>query len=560
MSTPMDRGGLGPQVPSSDPTPHTGASAALASAAYRDSPLAALAALHEGSAGKRPKIKLFAPTLGEAFCRAVVARTLGRGRKPIVPSYGTDARLVVEHCVEAEALRHQRDRKLTAVSFVAGFLFLPGALLWLLAFETERRANAAEGRSWLRGIALVVMGLITAFLEWRPYASGYAGLYIRVMMLAPLVGWYVADRICKSSAEVMRSRWSALLEGSAIGPTIPEAVPIGPADARAELLRTQLEFLGAEQDSNIAHYAGTKGILGMGKRWGSWQLAEQLDPREGVDAIRRFHPFDVIRKIEEHLNQLSRSTLATGGIPRPRVGHWAVTEIGEGAGEIARPSGEVMEGMRLAGDSSYPQTRMSGPALAALANKQQFGDGPRHYLGTQFVLWQGQLVLTMLVTVTVLHDTLRIEVTGHALGPLPPLFTAKPAMEEYSVPKPGKFWEEQTKHRPVVSSQEVVRLAVRAPFTWPWGTTLLDWLGGTYKLPEPFGLRHVWADRPWNRRFMADDAIRIATPVLRAVHQAMIEVLKEHDVNLDRFQNRSLLLGMEVQGARPSNADVYDAG
>jgi hypothetical protein len=111
-----------------------------------------------------------------------------------------------------------------------------------------------------------------------------------------------------------------------------------------------------------------------------------------------------------------------------------------------------------------------------------------------------------------------------------------------------------------MTSPEVVRLTLRAPFTWPWSHTLLDWLGGTLTLPEPFGLRSAWAHRPWTNRSMTDDAIRLATPVLRAVHMATMEVLRDHDVDTERFKNRSQLLGMEVQGVRPFKVDEYDAG
>jgi hypothetical protein len=98
---------------------------------------------------------------------------------------------------------------------------------------------------------------------------------------------------------------------------------------------------------------------------------------------------------------------------------------------------------------------------------------------------------------------------------------------------------------------------VRAPFTWV--PPLLDFLGGRLKLPEPFGLRHVWADKPWRHRFMADDALRAATPVLRVVHAAAMRVLKENGVDTQRFDTRSLFLSSQVQGAEPMRADVYDA-
>ena len=536
----------GAQIPRTDGITHTAVTAALSSAAYRDGSSEALAKLNEAVAQKPGKFKLLAPNFGEAFCQAVLARTLGAGRKPLVRSFGIDPRIVVEHCLEAEELRHQRDKKLTVVSLLFGLLFLPGTLVWLGAFEFRRRSHP-DRQSTLGHAALAVAVAIAALLAWHPYAHGLWGLYVRTVMVAPVLGWFVAQRICHRTATQLRDRWGALLDGGAVGPMVPGAVPIGPEDTKAETLRKQLTSLVAEQESNFLHYAGPKGILGLGRRWGSWQMAEQLDPREGIDEIRPFHPWDVIRKMEEHLNRMTRSSVATGGIPAIKVDHWTVQAIGEGADEIGRPTGPEMDG-----------SRMRASAIADVANRQQFGRGPRHYLGAQFVLWDGNLVVTLLITVTVLHDTLRVEVTGHALGPVPGAFTSKPKPPQVTVAKTGKFWEETTKNLPIVTNQEVVRLAIRAPFTW--NQSMLNWVGGSFKLPEPFGLRSAWADRPWSHRFMADDALRVATPVLRAVHAATMEVLADHDVDTDRFRNRSLILGAEVQGTRPSKADEYDAG
>ena len=92
-----------------------------------------------------------------------------------------------------------------------------------------------------------------------------------------------------------------------------------------------------------------------------------------------------------------------------------------------------------------------------------------------------------------------------------------------------------------------------------WYPPLLDCLGGKLALPEPFGLRHAWADKPWRHRFMADDALRAATPVLRVVHAAAIKVLEENGVDTEQFGNRSTVLSGIVQDASPRKADLYDA-
>ncbi len=58
---------------------------------------------------------------------------------------------------------------------------------------------------------------------------------------------------------------------------------------------------------------------------------------------------------------------------------------------------------------------------------------------------------------------------------------------------------------------------------------------------------------------MADDALRAATPVLRAVHAAAMRVLDENGVDTERFGNRSMVLSGLVQDASPRKADAYDA-
>jgi hypothetical protein len=172
-------------------------------------------------------------------------------------------------------------------------------------------------------------------------------------------------------------------------------------------------------------------------------------------------------------------------------------------------------------------------------------------------LWNGELIITMMTTVTVLKETLRIEVTGHALGPVNGLFTSKPEAPSKEVQKSFKPWETRKVALPLVNTDEVVRLTVRAPLSWY--PPLLNWLGGTIALPEPFGLRHAWADQPWRHRFMADDALRAATPVLRVVHSAAIRVLQENGVDTEKFGTRSAFLSTQVQDPTPRKADVYDA-
>ncbi|MFF4497516.1 hypothetical protein [Streptomyces sp. NPDC001546] len=540
----------GAQIPLQGGGGQTAATNALASAAYRDGKpdeiLKANNDLYETKV-KPPKISLFEPNLGEAFCRAVEARTLGPGRKPLIQSFGADPQTVVEHCLAASRLRKERDRKLRLIMLVCGLVFLPGLLLWLGLFQLRRTLGKGGGKSsWIGTVILVGIGLVVAVLMFRLPFSGFLGLYLRAMIIAPVLGWFLARRLCETTAEDMRARWDGLLGGGGVAAKIPEAVPGNPDEKAREDLRRQLAKLTAEDRSNSVFYAGPKGILGMGTRWGSWQMAEELVPRTEGAEIHPFRSWDVIRAVDTELRKLERGPLHTGGFPTASLQHWIVTPIGEGATEVARPTGEDVD------------TFLVKPhEITRICNEQQFSAGNRHYLGIQWPLWDGQLVITMLVTVTVLYKTLRVDVTAHALGPVHGLFTTKSAPKTVEVPKSVRFWETVERKLPLVDADEVVRLAVRAPLSWY--PPVLDYLGGKLVLPEPFGLRHVWAGSMWRHRFMADDALRTVAPVLRAVHTAAFRVLEENGVDTSAFTNRSSIMNGLIQEPAPRKADVYDA-
>ncbi|TXS51395.1 hypothetical protein [Streptomyces sp. t39] len=541
----------GAQVPLTGSAGQTAATHALASAAYRDSPVADILKANSdwhASDVKKGKFSLFEPNLGEAFSRAVQVRMLGGGRKGLIQSFGTEPQAVVEHCLAASRIRKERDTRLTAVMALCGLLFLPGLLLWMGVFQLRRTlAGAQNKRAGAAGTVLLVGlgGLAVIMLLKLPF-SGFWGYYLRGMIVAPVIGWLLAKRICESTARDLRDRWDSLLAGGGVGAKIPEAVPGDPNETAREQLRQGLQKLTAEQHSNVVFYAGPKGILGMGTRWGSWQMAEELVSKDPGKEINQFRSWDVIRAIHDKLKLLERGPLNSGGFPKPSVRHWIVSPIGENAGAVARPEGQDVDNFQV-----------KGHEIQRICNHQQFGGGNRHYLGVQFTLWDGQLVITMMITVTVLHETLRVEVTGHALGPVHSLFTTKPEPKTVTVSKTVRFWETVDRVLPLIDAPEVVRLAVRAPFTWY--PPLLDFLGGKLVLPEPFGLRHAWAEKPWRHRFMADDALRAATPVLRAAHAAAIRVLQENGVDTERFGNRSMMVSGAVQDPSPGKADVYDA-
>ncbi|GAA2092882.1 hypothetical protein GCM10009759_18940 [Kitasatospora saccharophila] len=539
----------GAQVPRTDVGNQTAVTQAFSSAAYRDGDYNELSAL-TGITVKKGKFALFRPSAGEAFSRALIDRTLGGGRKPLVPSHGTDVRMVVEHCLAAEDLREARDRKLTGLSLLFGLLFLPGTLVWLAAYQARawlgsKKSAAKDG--FIGTLALLLALGLTVLLLIRPPFGGLPGLYFRVVMLGPVLGWYLAKRTVVTSVMQQRARWGDLVGGSPVAAVVPKAVPKDHLDKKANTLKAGLDRLSTEQTTNVQHYAGNRGILGIGARWAEWSMAEDLHPAEGHHDFRTFHVSDLTRRIADRLSSVTSSDVPNGGLPRPQISHWVVLDIGEGADEIGRPSGPEMDG-----------DRMRDFAVHEVAAKQSLGADTKHRIAVQFVLHKGQLISTTVIDVTVMVHNLQIRVTPHTLGPINGYFTSKPKVPEKDVTKTFRFWETRTVQLPVVTDLEVVRQAVRAPFHRNPG--LLKWLGGSIAFPEPLCLRQAWADPTWNSRFKSDDAINLTRPVVGIVHAAMIEFLGEHDVAVDRFTTRSNILRSEVQGSRPFRADKYDAG
>ncbi|MFE4973020.1 hypothetical protein ACFRAR_12990 [Kitasatospora sp. NPDC056651] len=540
----------GAQIPRTDTGPQTAITQGLSSTAYRDGEIQGFVDAVTDATAKKGRFALFRPNLGEAFSKAMVSRALGGGRKPLVPAFGVDTRQVVEHCLAAEELRNTRDRQLSTITVVTGLLFLPGTLIWLAAFQLRawlKRDNPKNAAVY-GAIVLTAAAALAVLLAVRPPATGVLGIYLRVTMLAPAIGWYLARRIVERTAVDLRSRWQALVEGSAVAASVAKAVPRDDLDKKAADLRDKLGRLDAEQETNIHHYAGPKGILGAGRRWGEWRLADTLHPAEGHADFRAFHPWDLIRRISSHLKGLGISHVANSGMPNVAIKQWVVFDIGEGADEISRPGNADMDG-----------DRMRDFAVQTIADKQTFTGGPRHYLATQFITHDGKLVLTFTVTVTLLANVLNITVSSYALGPVKGVFFDKPKDKEKSVAKTVKFWEERTVKLPLIDNDEVVRQAVRAPFYRMPG--LLGWLGGGLGLPEPFGLRHSWVNKPWDNRSMVDNAQNASVPVLSAIHAATLEFLEEHDLDADRFfKNRTSIIKSEAQSPRPYKVDQVDAG
>ncbi|CAM5236389.1 hypothetical protein SAURM35S_04637 [Streptomyces aurantiogriseus] len=194
---------FGPQVPQTGDGGQT-ATFALASAAYRDNPVEDIKKAdnewHQSTVNTgRSWAKIFRPNLGEAFSQAVIDRMLGVGRKPLIQSFGTEPQVIVEHCLAANRIRRERDKKLTGVMVLCGLLFLPGLLVWLLVFQLRATmAKQADKR---------VSGLATGLFSPRIVApSGGASTGAGTRPASPLRSAAPAHSSCKAAYGFARSR------------------------------------------------------------------------------------------------------------------------------------------------------------------------------------------------------------------------------------------------------------------------------------------------------------------------------------------------------------------
>ena len=281
----------GAQVPLTGSAGRTVATHALASAAYRDSPVEEILKAdnewHKSGVSKG-KFSLFEPNLGEAFSRAVQVRMLGGGRGALIQSFGMEPQTVVEHALAATHIRKERDKKLTAVTVLFGRA-LPARAAGLAG-----RVPAAPHPGGIEGQAGGLLGgvLLTAvavpaglFLLKLPF-TGVLGWYLRGMIVAPVIGWVLAKRICEATAKDLRLRWDDLLSGGGLGAEDPRRRSGQPGRLGPEALRQGLHQLTAEQHSNVVFYAGPQGDTRHGHPLG--QLAARGGA--GLQGAGQGHP------------------------------------------------------------------------------------------------------------------------------------------------------------------------------------------------------------------------------------------------------------------------------
>jgi hypothetical protein len=393
---------------------------------------------------------------------------------------------------------------LSFITFLTCWLFLPGALVWLLFL---RIGSLVPRLGRLPILAVAVFG---GWLLWSPAVlPGAAGWYCKLLLAAPYAGWLGGKAVCLRTAHALRQRAASVYDGSQAGAMIPSAVPTGPDDIKAERLRRALARLEAEENSNVVLYDAAGAVLGIGPRWGTWSLEEELHDRSDR-VLTPFRNWDVVRRVAD----LMRNARDPQGTPLT-IDHWAAFPY---------------RGLPLSwpdGTADIECFRLKPQELQRLSNEAAATGTARYFLVAQSPLRGGHHILTLLIKVVIRDWVLRVTVDAHMLGPVTSHLLDPPASHWVQVTKVGRFYHSESP----MGITESVSLMARAPFAL-WPARLSSRLGGTLALPEPFGLRYSAAHEPWPEDFPKDEALKAAQSVLKNVHAAVLSVLAENSVDL----------------------------
>ncbi len=208
---------------------------------------------------------------------------LGGGRAPLIQSFGTEPQPVVEHCLAANRIRKQRDTRLTLITLLCGVVFLPGLLLWLVVFQLRRSMSGADGKKAgaLSTALLVGAGILAVLVLLKLPVTGFWSLYLRAMIIAPVIGWYLAKHVCEKTARTCAPAGTASSAEAASPRRSPRRCPATPARRpprnSAGTWRSSPRSRSPTSSSTPAPAAHTRHGHPLGR----------LAPRRGTQAARR---------------------------------------------------------------------------------------------------------------------------------------------------------------------------------------------------------------------------------------------------------------------------------
>lgn len=343
-------------------------------------------------------------------------------KRRVAPSYGYDLVHVLRHAWRAWWLELARDAAAVALVVVAlltvplGALLLVGLLAasyavrawWRVLVESARmlrgpksydRAHYVRGlrfraklaACWLVGSALVVAGAVLAMR----FNSGESRLRDDLVQTGRLVALFI---ILFAVAGIVRQRQLDRLHG--------------PSAAKSEPRSRRLRTLDRQQHHAVTVYSRYTPFVGSGLGVFRWSFAQRIIRKRetGQDWDEKFpssSPPFTTSEIVEHLKK--------------SIGHLASTEHSE----TRLPGLTVRDHIFIDGTyvNRIPDALSDHPSRTTLDDiLAKPREEARYHIACQVKAWDGELVTTVFVHISLQGETLYVEFCAYALYPTPRRF------------------------------------------------------------------------------------------------------------------------------------------
>ncbi|GHG50639.1 MULTISPECIES: hypothetical protein [Amycolatopsis] len=381
--------------------------------------------------------------LDPAYGKRAITEFLVEPTRPVPPSNGLDAGVVLTEAVRARARRKNYDGLLVALMAVVIALTWDNPLLYawivvslvLAGVRLGRKASAREKPVNPKAMILLAAAIVIAWLllsysdELFDSGSRYSSsrYYADVEYddssggetARAVIGIVLAVVVCVVVTIERWSLWNLVTArfrrfgrpadggGSLIG--------LFTEDFRGQLAR----YRGGEEPAEppgapLVVYRGYNPFVGAGFRRDAWSMAiplERVEDGEGRPQLTTEALYDGIREAIANLRHANALT------PDNRLGALTVTEaVFTPAAALVDHLGEPDAATYLPDVAYPPHTRLSPAAVARLRTEPK--EWARYYLSFQVETWDRELVLTTFLHVAVDDTTLYVEWTPFMLPPI----------------------------------------------------------------------------------------------------------------------------------------------
>ncbi|HET6709517.1 hypothetical protein [Amycolatopsis sp.] len=380
--------------------------------------------------------------LDPAYGKRAITEFLVEPTRPVPPSTGLDAGVVLTEAVRARARRKNYDGLLVLLMAVVIGLLWDNPLLYawivvslvLVGVRMARKASAPEKPVNPKVMIMLAAAIAVAWLllsysdeifdsgsryssryyddvEYDDSSGGDTARAVIGIVLAVVVG-VVATIERWSLWNLVTTRFRRFAQPTDGGGGLTGLLT---EDFRGQLARYRGGAEAVEPPgAPLVVYRGYNPFVGAGFRRDAWSMAvplERVEDGEGRPRLTTEALYDGIREAFANLRHANALT------PDNRLGALTVTEaVFTPAAALVDHLGEPDAATYLPDVAHPPQTRLSPAAVARLRTEPK--EWARYYLSFQVETWDRELVLTTFLHVAVDDTTLYVEWTPFMLPPI----------------------------------------------------------------------------------------------------------------------------------------------